>query len=325
MPFNLSLPNNPFDVVGMGLNSVDFLTVIPHFPEPNSKMHIQQFSKQGGGQVATAMVALSRWGIKTKYIGKVGGDELGQFSLDSIQQEGVDVSSVIIEPEATNQFALILVDGISGERTILWDRDERLMYREGELNRQEVCSGKILHLDGHDIRAAIQCARWAREEGIPTVIDLDKVESLTRELIKEIDFVITSSRFPSLFTGIQNQEKALIKLQQSTDGFLCATLGAEGAMALVNGEILHVKGFPIKAVDTTGAGDVFHAGFIYGLLQNWEVEKILKFANAVAALKCRDLGGRKGIPALYQVQAFLSEVGDLDNRTSGLLNQFPIK
>lgn len=308
MRFDLSFPKDkPFDVAGMGLNSVDFLTVVPQFPELNSKMRIRQFSKQGGGQVATALVALSRWGVKTKYIGKIGGDELGSFSLDSIRQEAVDVSSVTIEPGATNQFAIILVDGISGERTILWDRDERLMYREGELRKEEVCSGKILHLDGHDIHAAIQCARWAKAEGIPTVIDIDKVEPLTGELIREIDFVITSSRFPSLYTGISDQEKALLELQKQTNGFLCSTLGKEGAVALVGGKIVHSKGFTIKAVDTTGAGDVFHAGFIYGLLRNWEVEEILTYANAVAALKCRDLGGRKGIPALLEIQEFLND------------------
>jgi sulfofructose kinase len=305
MRFNLRLQDKPFDVVGMGLNSVDFLTVVPKFPTPNSKMEMLRFSKQGGGQVATAMVALSRWGVKTKYIGKVGEDELGSFSINSIRQEGVDISSVTIEPNATNQFAMIIVDGGSGERTILWDRDERLMYRAGELQKEEVCSGKILHLDGHDIQAAIQCARWAKEERILTVIDIDKVEPLTGELIREIDFVVTSSRFPTLMTGISDREKALIELQKQTSGFLCSTLGHEGAMALVNGEFLYVEGFKIKAVDTTGAGDVFHAGFIYGLLQNWEVEEILRFANAVAALKCRDLGGRKGIPTLEEINRFL--------------------
>jgi sugar/nucleoside kinase (ribokinase family) len=269
-------------------------------------MKLLRFSKQGGGQAATAMVALSRWKVRTKYIGKVGGDELGSFSLNAICQEGVDISSVTIEPNATNQFAMIIVDGVSGERTILWDRDERLMYREGELKKKDICSGKILHLDGHDIRAAIRSAQWAKKEGIPTVIDIDKVEPLTGKLIRQIDFVITSSRFPTLMTGISDREKALIELQKQTSGFLCSTLGHEGAMALVNGEILYVKGFKIKVVDTTGAGDVFHAGFIYGLLQNWEVKEILRFANAVAALKCLDLGGRKGIPALEEVQTFLS-------------------
>ena len=308
MQFDVSFPKNKlFDVVGMGLNAVDFLTVVPEFPTPNSKMEILQFSKQGGGQVATAMVALSRWGVKTKYIGKVGGDELGQFSLHSIREEGVDISSVTIEPNASNQFAIIIVDKISGERTILWDRDDRLMYRKGELRKEEVCSGKLLHLDGHDLQASIQCAKWAKEEGIPTVIDIDKVEPLSSELIREIDFVITSSRFPALFTGISDREKAFLELQKHTSGFLCATLGDEGAMALINGKPLYVKGFKVKAVDTTGAGDVFHAGFIYGLLQNWEVIEILRFANAVAAFKCRDLGGRRGIPTLGEVYRLLNQ------------------
>ncbi|MGZ3513276.1 MAG: carbohydrate kinase family protein [Thermodesulfobacteriota bacterium] len=306
MRFNLPLQDKPFGIVGMGLNSVDFLCVVPKFPAPNSKMQMLQFSKQGGGQVATTMVALSRWGVKTKYIGKIGEDELGRFSLDSIRQEGVDISSVTIEPHATNQFAMIIVDGSTGERTILWNRDERLMYRDGELRKEEVCSGKFLHLDGHDIHAALQCARWAREEGIRTIVDLDKVESLTSELIKQIDFIITSSRFPMMYTGISDQKKALLEFQKYTSGFLCSTLGDDGAMALVNGEFLHIEGHKMKAVDTTGAGDVFHSGFIYGLLQNWKAEQILRFANAAAALKCKELGGRKGIPTLEEVQRFLS-------------------
>jgi sugar/nucleoside kinase (ribokinase family) len=306
MRFNLPLQDKPFDVVGMGLNSVDFISVVPEFPTLNSKMKMLRFSKQGGGQVATAMVALSRWSVKTKYIGKVGEDELGQFSLHSLRQEGVDASSVTIEPNATNQFAMIIVDGSTGDRTILWNRDERLMYCEGELRKEEIRSGKLLHLDGHDIDAALQCARWAKEEEIPIVVDLDKVEPLTSELIKEIDFVITSSRFPMLFTGISDQKKALLELQKHTSGFLCATLGHEGAMALVNGEFLSIEGLKVKSVDTTGAGDIFHAGFIYGLLQNWEVVEILRFANAAAALKCQDLGGRKGIPTLEETQKFLN-------------------
>jgi sugar/nucleoside kinase (ribokinase family) len=211
------------------------------------------------------------------------------------------------EPHATNQFAMIIVDGSTGERTILWNRDDRLTYREGELRKDEVCSGKILHLDGHDVHAALQCARWAKEEGIPTVIDLDKVEPLTSELIKGIDFVITSSRFPALYTGIADREKAFLELQKHTSGFLCTTLGHEGAMALVEGKVIYIEGFKVKVADTTGAGDVFHGGFIYGLLQDWEVQEILRFANAAAALKCKELGGRRGIPTLGEVQRFLSQ------------------
>ena len=306
MRFNVSLPKDkPFDVVGMGLNSVDLLTLVPEFPAPNSKMKMLRFSKQGGGQVATALVALSRWGVRTKYIGKVGEDEMGQFSLQSIRQEGVDVSPVTVEPHATNQFATIIVDGSTGDRTILWDRDDRLMYRRGELRKEEVCSGRLLHLDGHDIHAALQCMKWAKEEGIPTSIDLDKVEPFASELVGEIDFLITSSRFPALYTGISNPRKAFLELQKQTHGFLCATLGPSGAMAWVNGRIFLVDGFEVKAVDTTGAGDVFRGGFIYGLLQDWEVEETLRFANAAAALKCLEVGGRRGIPTLEKAKEFM--------------------
>ncbi len=308
MRFDLPFPKDkPFEVVGMGLNSVDYLCLVPEFPTLNSKIKIQRFTKQGGGQVATALVALSRWGVKTKYIGKIGGDELGRFSLESVRQEGVDVSSVTVEPKASNQFAVIIVDGHSGERTILWERDERLMVLKRELRKEEICSGRLLHIDGHDIRAALQCTEWAKTEGIPMVIDIDKVEPLTAKLIGKIDFLVTSSRFPTLFTGIRDQKKALIELQKYTPGFICVTLGQEGSMALIKGKILHAKGFKVKAIDTTGAGDVFHAGFIYGLLQNWEVGEMLKFANAVAALKCREMGGRSGIPTLAEVQTFLNK------------------
>jgi sulfofructose kinase len=306
MQFNLPFSKKkPFDVVGMGLNSVDFLSLVSKYPESNSKIEILRFERSGGGQVATAMVALSRWGVRTKYIGKVGSDELGQVSLESLRQEGVDVSSVATEPDTPTQLGNIIVEAASGDRTILWRRDDRLMYREGELLRRGICAGRLLHLDGHDIRAAIQSARWAKEEGITTVADIDKVEPLTPELIRGIDFVVTSMRFPTLFTGIADREKALIELQKYTPGFLCATLGPEGAMALVDGEVLYSKGFTVDVVDTTGAGDVFHAGFIYGLLQNWEVHEILRFANAVAGLKCRDLGGRRAIPTLKEVHDFL--------------------
>jgi sulfofructose kinase len=306
MRFNLSLQKNrPFEVVGMGLNSVDFLSLVSRYPESNSKTEILRFERSGGGQVATALVALSRWGIKTKYIGKVGSDELGQISLESLQQEGVDVSSVTTEPNTPTQLGNIIVEATSGDRTILWRRDKRLMFREGELRKEDVCSGKLIHLDGHDIRSAIQCAKWAKEEAIPTVVDIDKVESLTPELMRDISFVVTSSRFPSLFTGISDREKALVELQRHTRGFLCTTLGPEGAMALKDGQVFYAKGFKVDVVDTTGAGDVFHAGFIYGLLRNWEVTEILRFANAVAALKCRSLGGRRGIPSLGEVLKFL--------------------
>jgi len=292
-------------VVGLGLNAVDFLCVIPKFPAFDSKTEILDYEKQGGGQVATAMVACSKWGLRTKYIGKVGEDDLGMFSLKSIREAGVDVSNVAVARGATNQFAFILIDKKSGERTIIWHRDKKLLYEEGELSREDVCKGKILHVDGHDIEATIKAIEWAREEGIYTVIDIDKVEEKTPELIRDVDFLITSSTFGPKLTGIEDREKALVALKRYNRGFLCATLGREGAMAVVGNRIVYSRGFDVETLDTTGAGDVFHAGFIYGLIRNWEALEILRFANAVAALKCTRIGGRS-VPTLEEVESFLS-------------------
>jgi sulfofructose kinase len=303
--FNLRFQQwKSFDVVGLGLNAVDFLCVIPRFPVLDTKTEILHYEKHGGGQVATAMVACSKWGLRTKYIGKVGENDLGMFSLKSIRETGVDVSSVTVERGATNQFAFILIDKESGERTIIWHRDKKLLYKEGQLSREDVCKGKILHLDGHDIEAAIKAIKWAQEEGIFTVIDIDKVEKKTPELIKDVDFLITSSTFGPKLTGIEDREKALIALKRYNKGFLCATLGREGAMAVVGDRIVYSKGFEVEAVDTTGAGDIFHAGFVYGLIRNWDVVEILRFANAVAALKCTRMGGRS-VPTPEEVDSFL--------------------
>jgi sugar/nucleoside kinase (ribokinase family) len=305
MKFNLRFQRRrPFDVVGLGLNAVDFLCVIPKFPAFNTKTEIVHYEKQAGGQVATAMVACSIWGLRAKYIGKVGGNDLGMFSLTSIRKTRVDVSSVTVERDATSQFALILIDEKSGERTIIWHRDKKLLYRQGELSREDVCKGKILHVDGHDIDATIEAIKWAKEEGIFTVIDIDKVEEKTPELIRDIDFLITSSTFGMKLTGIEDREKALLALRKYNKGFLCATLGKEGAMAVVGDRIIDSMGFEVEAVDTTGAGDVFHAGFIYGLIKNWDLAEILRFANAAAALKCTRMGGRS-VPTLEEMDSFL--------------------
>ncbi|MBI4481633.1 MAG: ribokinase [Acidobacteria bacterium] len=294
----------------MGLNAVDHLCVVPRYPEFNTKTKILEYQRLPGGQVATALVTCARMGLKAKYLGKVGSDELGRVSLESIAREGIDVSAVIQEPDSLNQFAFIIIDRESGERTILWDRDSKLMYRPGELNKEEVCAGRILHLDGHDLPASIQAARWAREAGIPTVADLDRVQEGMEELLGLVDFLISSANFPPQLTGEKRLEKALRAERQFCPGFIAATMGEEGAMALVGDDIIYFPAFRVRTVDTTGAGDAFHGAFIYGLLRGWPLKRTMVFSHATAALKCMKVGARTGIPGLPQVELFLREQGD---------------
>jgi sugar/nucleoside kinase (ribokinase family) len=280
---------------------------VPHYPRFDTKTEIIHYEKFPGGQVATTVVFLSRLGRKVKYIGKVGSDDLGRLSIQSLRSEDVDTSSVLVEEGAKNQYAFIIIDQRSGERTILWARDRRLNFHNSELTREKVCSGRLLYLDGQDYDTALQAATWAQEENIPVIIDLDKLAPDGVELISKVDFFICSENVPGEITGIDDLEDALWKMKDFCSGFLAVTIGDRGAMAIVGNECLRFPAYDVHAVDTTGAGDIFHGGFAYGLLQNWPLEKIMSFANASAGLNCTKLGARAALPGLPDILELLKE------------------
>lgn len=295
-----------FDVIGVGYSAVDYFGIVDEYPPPaDVKMPMAQFTKQGGGPVATAIVALSRLGAKTAFIGKMGDDEFGSFMKNELKKEDVDISQVVTEPGASSQFAFIIVDNNTGKRTILWSQSDVSPLRESEIHRDFVTSARILHLDGLQMEAALVSARWAKESGITVVLDGDTIRPGIQELVRLTDVLITSHTFANQFTGENDIDKAIGKMHSMGPKIVGVTLGVEGCVMSWEDNIISKPAFKIKAVDTTGAGDVFHGAFIYGLLQEWMVEKITEFASAVAALKCRKLGGRLGIPSLNEVLAFL--------------------
>ncbi len=290
-----------FDVVGFGTNSVDHLCILPEYPQLDSKMEILQYEMLPGGQVATALAFLSRMGLTTKYVGKVGGDDPGRFFMRSFESESVDTSSVIVEQNTGNQVAVILIDKTSGERTVLSRRGSGLDFRDSELLREDICAGRILHLDGYDAVGSLKAAAWCREEGIPVSIDLDKVVPNCRALMDKIDFLIVSANFAVELTGVADPVEAFRGLRNYHDGFHAVTLGANGAIARVGEKCITFPGLVLPARDTTGAGDIFHAGFIYGLIQNWSLNKTMSFANAAAGLSCGYLGARTGIRPFSEI------------------------
>jgi sulfofructose kinase len=309
--FDLQIPAaQRFDVVGFGTNSVDHLCVVPGYPSSDSKCEILRYEKLAGGQVATAVTFLSRMGLRTRYIGKVGGDDLGSFSLQSFMSESVDTSGVLADPNAANQVAFIVIEQKSGERTVLSRRGSELNFKESELNRDLICSGRILHLDGYDVHGSIVASEWCRQEGIPVCMDLDTVFPNCQELLEKIDFLIVSKNFPVEFTGIADPLKAFEALRNVFDGFLAMTLGAEGAVAWVESGCVPFPAIKVEVIDSTGAGDIFHGGFIYGLLRNWPLRKIMDFANAAAGLSCGYLGARTGIRPLQEILQRISCSGE---------------
>ncbi len=295
------------DVVGIGLNAVDFLCLLPRNPVSGEKLRMTGFFRQGGGQVATALTALSRWGLKTLYVGSVGDDEHGRLSRLLLRKERIDISRLRTVRGASTQFAVILVDGASGERTILWDRDARLSIRAGDIPRGEIRRSRSVLLDGHDVPASVVAAGIARKAGVPVVLDAEKVQDGTEAMLALCDHIVAASSFVEQFLPGAGPVSALREIHRRfSPRTATVTLGPDGAVGFDGREVLRVPGIPVKAADSTGAGDIFHAGFLFALLAGRSFAATLSFANAAAALSCRKVGGRAGIPSLRQVAGAVS-------------------
>lgn len=301
-----------FDVVGIGLNAIDYLVGLPRFPVPGEKLRMSSFAREGGGQAATALVALSRWGRRCKYVGNVGDDEHGRISIRLLSREGIDLAHVRTVPGATSQFAVILVEEGTGERTILWDRDPRIRIAPEDLPLDEIRRARALLVDGHDVPASIAAAGAARGAGVPVVLDAEKVQEGTEELLSLCDHVVAAGHFPGLLIpGVPAEEGAREILRRYGPVTSTVTLGSRGAFGCDGREEIHSPAIRVDAVDTTGAGDIFHAGFLCALLEGLPFREILSFANAAAGLSCRAMGGRAAIPTLVEIRAggFPSQTG----------------
>ena len=310
MKFPIEPPTGkPFDAAGFGLNAVDHLIVVPEYPAFDTKMRLLEHKQSAGGQTASAMVALRRLGLKTAYAGRFGSDPEGLFGLATLKDDGVNVDFAEVVAGATNQIAFITIDVRSGERTIVWDRDDRLAYKPEDAPAEFGSLGRVLHLDAHDPPACVRVAKAAKASGTIVSADIDNVYDGLPELLPLIDILIGSKEFPHRVTGIADERAALIELHER---FGCAvvgmTIGAVGAVVYCEGEFIESPGLkpPGGCRDTTGAGDAFHGGFLYGFLTGEDLETSLTLGNAVAAMKCSALGARTALPTRTELVEFLN-------------------
>jgi sulfofructose kinase len=292
-----------FDVVGLGLSSIDHLCVVKRHPRLDSKQPLVAYSVQPGGQVPTALVALQRWGLRTAFVGGFGDDAGGVLARTALVAEGVDLSPSVVRRDTRQQVSVILIDEVSGERSVLCERVDRLVLRAGEVDQHTMIAGRALLLDAVDMPAAIAAARYAKEHHVVTVLDIDTPTPGVDELLRFTDVLITAAEFPSRLTGIGDLRAALRAAARRGPWLVGVTLGAGGALAFAHGRFHYVPAFRVAVVDSTGAGDIFHAGCVYGVLHGWPIPRLLRFAAAAAALKCEQLGGRPGIPTLERATA----------------------
>ncbi len=310
MKFAISIPENrEFDVVGFGLNAVDHLVTIPRFPQFNTKVRLTDHRQMSGGQVSSTMVGAQRLGLRAAYIGKVGYDNEGRMLIESLQKEGIDCGGLMIAVGAKTQGAVIIIEQFSGERTILWYHDDETRITSEELKREMIACARVLHIDGFDTKAAVQAANWAHEAGMPITIDLDTLYPGIDELLPLVDCLITSQSLSNELAGTMDEHEAIKKLHERYGCYLVAmTQGSRGALAYVEGNFIASSAFrPPVIRDTTGAGDAFRAGFIYGLCKGLSIEETMRVANAVAALQCREMGARDGLPTEDELKNFLAE------------------
>ncbi|MFN0171009.1 MAG: carbohydrate kinase family protein [Bryobacteraceae bacterium] len=296
-----------FDVAGIGLNATDTLILVPRMPPYAGKAAFTEEMLSPGGQVATAMVACARLGMRVKYIGTVGDDERGRVQLASLREAGMDLSDVYVRRGCPNQTAYILIDRATGERTVFWRRDECLRLRPEEIQPEAILPARLLHIDGHDIDAVGKAARIARGAGIPVTVDVDTIYHGFERVLPSVDYLITSSEFPIQWTNEPDPFKALERMRAEYGMRMAAmTLGAHGALALTEDGFTYSPAYIVDCADTTGAGDVFHGAFCYSVLQNMTTREGLDLANAMAALNCTAIGARGGIAGLDQVRTLMA-------------------
>jgi sulfofructose kinase len=302
-------------VVGVGLNATDTLILLPKFPAYGGKAPFQREVLSPGGQVASAMVACAKLGMSAKYIGTLGDDERGRIQLDSLRASGINLDDIEIRANCANQSAYILVDETSGERTVLWRRDECLRIDPASVTPDKITCARMLHIDGHDTPAVARAAEIARQHGIPVTVDVDTIYPGFEHVLPNVDYLIASSEFPARWTDESDPFRALAMLRDEYGMRVAAmTLGADGALALVGGQYVYSPGFVVSCVDTTGAGDVFHGAFCYAVSKSMPVRDALEFSNAMAALNCTALGARGCIASVAEVQGLLGRAQRRSNR-----------
>jgi sugar/nucleoside kinase (ribokinase family) len=296
-----------FDVLGIGENSVDIVLGLPAVPSPlgdRNKLRITHRHVLCGGQTATALTACARLGLRACYLGAFGDDEYGRLIKSQLEQEGVDLSRARV-CQVPNRYAVILIDVHTGERMVLWEKDDQLAVPADAIDEGTVRQVRLLHVDDTGPAVALRAARLARAAGVPVTCDVDQVTSRTRDLLEAISIVIVAEHVPQQLTGLADHEQALRRLRAWHGGLLVVTLGARGCMALQGDHLHYAPGFSVGVVDTTGAGDVFRGAFIYAYLQNWPADRVLRFANAAAAVSVGRLGAMNGAPTMDEVETLL--------------------
>lgn len=296
------------DIVGMGVCTVDYLVVVPRMPRNNENMKATSYLRQSGGLASSALAAAARLGARTKIIARIGSDDDGEFIRRELDEEGVDTAQLLAQPGTGSHVSVILVNEQTGDRSIVTRPPTGSPISPQDLTREDITRAKVLFVD--DVSpATLQAAAWAREAGMWVVMDPACPYAVAKQILPYVDVPIVPEQWARDWMPHQPDEIVVETLYKAGARIAIVTLGERGCLVCSDEGLQAYPSYPVEVVDTTGAGDAFHGAFMYALLQNWDLQRRVRFAAAVGAMNCRALGGRTALPTRREVDGFLAQYG----------------
>jgi ribokinase len=296
------MADESFQVYGLGQSCLDYIGTVETYPPPDVKCQFTNMVIQGGGPVATALVALARWGVTCAFAGVLGDDLFGTMIKESLDEEVIDTGGVLVRTGSDSQFAFIVAEPGVGRRTIFWRRPTGPPPDPEEINYSIIQNAKVVHTDGFFPEASLAACKAAKAAGVTVVVDAGSLREGMLDIARLSDYFLASETFAQAIAGADKPLDACYKLAELGPRLVGVTMGKKGYVALDGDRVIEQPAYSVEAVDTTGCGDVFHAGFVYGLIQRWDVDKSLDFAAWAAAMVSLKLGGRTGVPTLEEMR-----------------------
>jgi ribokinase len=304
-----------WDVLGIGACAVDELIYVDHFPQPGTKTQIYSECRQGGGPVATGLVAAARLGARTAYCTILGDDELSRFTIQELEREGVDCAPIVRRTGARPYHATVIVDRATGERTIFYSAEGVVHPATTEISEELIAGCRVLLMDGYAAESAFRAVELAQAHEIPIVADVEAVPNpAVAALLQRADHLIVGLELGRQLTGADDPVAVVAALAGPARACCAVTAGAQGCWYAVHGgPVRYQPAFKVQVVDTTGCGDVFHGAYAASIARGDSVDRAIRVATAAAGLKATQPGGRAGIPSQPVVDAFLQTTGKLSD------------
>ncbi len=307
--------NKKFDCIGFGTATLDYICLIDEIADFDQSAFISDVKFFGGGVAPTALAAIQRLGGRSSFIGLLGEDWIGKEIIKGLKKEGIDCSGIGFTDKVSSPFSFIQVSKKNGDRAIAYFPGSTRLLKFENTKKDLVKECKILLLDGIDPVQSLEAARFAKKNDVAVMLDASVLTEGTNKLLLNIDYLITSQSFLLEYSGSEDIDYSLNRMYgEFKPEILVTTLGERGSAAFINGKVVYTDTFKVDAKDTTGAGDVFHGAFVFGINKKWDLKDIIIFSSAVATLKCREYGGREGIPDYESTLRFLNEKGFDINR-----------